>query len=137
MSDEFTSAELEAYLDEVLPIERMAEIEMALRKDAALGKRLAATNGRRDAGVHSIGEIWRRHRLSCPPREQLGSYLLGVLPAEAADYVTFHVKEIACRYCAASLEDLRSQQAANQAGQIDERRKRYFQSSAGYLRRED
>jgi hypothetical protein len=63
--------------------------------------------------------------------------LLGVLPAVAADYVKFHVDEIACRYCAASLEDLRSQQAANQAGQIDERRKRYFQSSAGYLRRED
>jgi len=134
---DFTSAELEAYLDELLPIERMTAIEEALRKNAALAERLAATNGRRDAGVHSVGEIWRRHRLSCPSREQLGSFLLGVLSADAADYVKFHVETIECRCCAASLEDLRAQQSAADAGQIQQRRQRYFQSSAGYLRRDE
>jgi anti-sigma factor RsiW len=137
MSDNFTSAELEAYLDESLPIERMTAIEVALRKDSALQQRLAATNGRRDAGVHTVGEIWRRHRLSCPTREQLGSYLLGVLPADAADYLKFHVDVIECRYCAANLADLRAQQSAADAVQIEQRQHRYFQSSAGYLRRSD
>ena len=137
MSQQFTSAELEAYLDEALPIERMAAIEEALRKDESLQRQLTATNGRRDAGVHSVGEIWRRRRLSCPSREQLGSFLLGVLPADAADYVKFHIESIECRCCAANLEDLRAQQSAADAGQVQQRRQRYFQSSVGHLRRDD
>ena len=133
----FTTAELEAYLDEALPPERMAAIEEALRQDATLQHQLTATNGRRDAGVHSVGDIWRRHRLSCPSREQLGSFLLGVLGTDAAEYVTFHVESIGCRYCAASLEDLRAQQSAAAGGHVEKRRQRYFQSSAGYLHKHD
>lgn len=136
MQQKFTNAELEAFLDEALPIERMTAIEDALRNDEALLRRLTETNGRRDAGVHSLGEIWRRHRLSCPSREQLGSYLLGVLSADAADYVTFHLETVACRCCAASLDDLRGQQAAVDAGAMHERRRRYFQSSIGHLSRD-
>jgi hypothetical protein len=136
MANEFSNAELEAYLDESLPVERMAAIEEALRCDDSLQQRLAAINGRRDAGYHSLGEIWRRHRLSCPTREQLGSYLLGVLPGDADDYVRFHLETIGCRCCAANLEDLRAQQSAAAAEGVHERRQRYFQSSAGYLRRE-
>src|SRR3954451_3206819 len=128
MSDDFTSSELEAYLDEALPTERMSAIEEALRGSEELQKRLAAINGRRDAGVHSLGEIWRRHRLSCPSREQLGSYLLGVLPRGLQAYVKFHLETIACRYCAASVEDLKSQQSES-GNQIQERRHKYFQSS--------
>ena len=136
MAAEFSNAELEAYLEEALAAERMAAVEDALRHDEALQQRLMVINGQRDAGLHSVGEIWRRHRLSCPTREQLGSYLLGVLPKEAADYVKFHVEEIGCRYCSASSEDLRSQQAAD-AGATNQRRQRYYQSSAGYLRRQE
>ncbi|MGD9637094.1 MAG: hypothetical protein AB7G28_26735, partial [Pirellulales bacterium] len=131
MKQNFTNAELEAFLDEALPTERMTAIEEALRNDEALAKRISETNGRRDAGVHSLGEIWRRHRLSCPSREQLGSYLLGVLSADAGDYVKFHLDTVACRYCAASLEDLRGQQATADAGATQQRRRRYFQSSVG------
>ena len=87
--------------------------------------------------MHSLGEIWRRHRLSCPSREQFGSYLLGVLADDAADYVKFHIETIECRYCAASLADLRAQQSAADAEQVQQRRHRYFQSSAGYLRKHD
>ena len=36
-----------------------------------LAKQLIAIHRRRDAGLHSLGEIWRRHRLSCPSRQEL------------------------------------------------------------------
>jgi hypothetical protein len=136
MPDTFSNSELEAFLDESLPIVRMAAIEEALRHSEDLQKQLAAINGRRDAGVHSFGEIWRRHRLSCPTREQLGSYLLGVLPKAAADYIKFHLETIECRLCTASIDDLRSQQSAANAEATKKRRHRYFQSSAGYLRKD-
>lgn len=135
MPSEFTTSELEAFLDEGLPAERMAAIEYALRRNDALQQRLAALNGRRDAGVHSLGEIWRRHRLSCPSREQLGSYLLGVLPRDAAEYVKFHLDSIECRFCAASLADLKARQSAAEADVAERRRQKYFHSSAGYLRK--
>lgn len=134
MPTEFANSDLEAYLDETLPIERMAAIEEALRSSEELQKRLAAVNGRRDAGVHSLGEIWRRHRLSCPSRQQLGSHLLGVLSGEEADYIKFHIETIGCRYCAASVNDLKSQQSAAET-EVAHRRQKYFQSSVGHLRK--
>jgi hypothetical protein len=134
MSAAFSNSDLEAFLDESLPPERMAAIEDALRNDATLQKQLTAINGRRDAGVHSLGDIWRRHRLSCPSREQLGSYLLGVLPREETDYITFHIDTIECRYCAASVADLKSLQSSAQ-GEVSRRRQKYFQSSVGHLRK--
>lgn len=134
MAAKFSNSDLEGFLDESLPAERMASIEEALRHSEELQKRLASVNGRRDAGVHSLGEIWRRHRLSCPSREQLGSYLLGVLSRESADYVKFHVENVACRLCAANLADLRAQSSIEMDA-TTKRRHRYFQSSAGYLRK--
>jgi hypothetical protein len=130
----FTDSELESFLDESLPVERMAVLEDALRQDDDLQKRLTAINGRRDAGVHSLGDIWRRHRLSCPTREQLGSYLLGVLPRDHADYAKFHIETIECRYCTASIADLKSQQSVAES-EVTQRRTRYFQSSIGHLRK--
>jgi len=135
MASRFSISELEAFLDESLPVEQMTAIEEALRSNDEMQKRLTAINGRRDAGVHSLGEIWRRHRLSCPSREQLGSFLLGVLPREAADYVKFHLEKVECRYCAASLGDLKAKQSAADADVAERRRQKYFQSSAGYLRK--
>jgi len=135
MSADFANSELEAFLDESLPVERMAAIEDALRHSDELQRRLTAINGRRDAGVHSLGEIWRRHRLSCPSREQLGSFVLGVLPRELADYTKFHLETIGCRYCSASIADLKAQQLAAESDIAERRRQKYFQSSAGYLRK--
>ncbi len=134
MSNPFTTAQLEAYLDESLPDEQMTAVEAALRDDPKLTEQLASLLGRRDAGVHSVGAIWRRHRLSCPTREHLGSFLLEVLPEEQAGYVRFHVETIGCRYCCASVEDLRQQHAATDLEDSHTRRQRYFQTSAGYLR---
>jgi hypothetical protein len=129
----FSDAELEGYVDEALPAERMAAIEEAARGDSDLLARLAAVNARRDAGVHSLGEIWRRNRLTCPTREQLGSLLLNVLPDETVAYFRFHIDQIGCRYCQANLADLETQQA--ERATADRRRRKFFQSSAGYLDR--
>ncbi|HEY2415180.1 MAG TPA: hypothetical protein VGI40_23250 [Pirellulaceae bacterium] len=129
-----TQSDLQAYLDEALPSEQMAAIEAELRKKPDLLKQLSAINARRDAGVHSVGEIWRRHRLSCPTREDLGSYLLGVLDKGQTDYIDFHVKTIGCRLCQANLEDLERQQKET-AETTKTRRTKYFQSTAGHLRR--
>src|SRR3954469_15117467 len=134
MPTDFSNSELEAFLDEALPIERMAAIEEALRNSEELQKRLTAVNSRRDAGVHSLGEIWRRHRISCPSRQKLGSHLLGVLPREEADYINFHLETIGCRYCPASINDLQSQQSSAES-EVAHRRQKYFQSSVGHLRK--
>ena len=132
----FTDPEIDGFLDEALPSERMTVFEAALRDDAELQARLAAAVGRRDAGVHSLGAVWRRHRLSCPTREQLGSYLLGVLDDDAADYIRFHIEIVGCRVCQASVADLQEQQAASNRAAVEKRRSKYFQSSAGYLSRD-
>jgi DNA-binding phage protein len=133
MTRQLTDAELEAYLDEALTPEEMAAIEMELRGSTKLLKQLARIHSRRDAGVHSLGEIWRRHRVSCPAREQMGSFLLGVLDDAEADYIRFHLEVVACRVCHANLEDLRRRQAESNESMVVRRRK-YFDSSAGYLR---
>ena len=135
MNQEFSQAELEAYLDEELTATEAAKLEALLREDDELVNRLVAIHGRRDAGVHSLGEIWRRNRITCPDRETLGSYLLAILgPAQQA-YIEFHVERVGCRYCQANLDDLRDRQS--QSGQLaQDRHQRYFQSSAGYLQRD-
>lgn len=130
---QFTELELEAYLDEALAPPEMLEIETALRHAPALVDQLATINGRRNSGIHTLGEIWRRHRASCISREHLGTYLLGVLSAEQSDYIQFHIEKVGCRYCWANLEDLKRQQKEASDSAIV-RRKKYFQSSAGYLR---
>ena len=133
MSSIVSQADLEAYLDEALPVDVMAGIERALRDEPRLAEQLAAINARRDAGLHSLGEIWRRHRLSCPSREQLGSYLLNVLAEEAAGFIRFHLEVSGCRTCLANLDDLKNHHVDEPAS-VDRRRKKYFQSSAGHLR---
>ena len=115
-------------------MEAMARIERALRADGKLSEQLRVINARRDAGLHSLGEIWRRHRLTCPSREQLGSYLLRALNEEVANYIRFHLEVSGCRTCAANFDDLKNRQTDEPAA-VDNRRKKYFQSSAGHLRR--
>ena len=129
----WTDAELDAYLDEALASSLMARIEAQLRGDADLRARLVERIERRDHGLHDLGSIWRRHRISCPTREQLGSFLLGVLDDDHADYVRFHLDMIGCRYCQANLEDLRQQHEDQPACQA--RSRKYFQSSRGRLPR--
>ena len=136
MKRQLSEADIEAYLDEALTPSEMAAVEAELRSSPKLLKQLAKVNSRRDAGVHSLGEIWRRHRISCPTREQMGSFLLGVLDDEQADYIRFHLDVVSCRLCHANLEDLKCRQAESN-DMVVVRRRKYFDSSAGYLHRHD
>ena len=132
MSALVTREMLSCYLDDALGESESAEIEQELRKSEPLRQQLKQIIQERDRGEHSVGAIWRRQRLSCLPREQLGSYLLGVLEDDVQDYVQFHLQTIGCAYCLANLADLQTQQQDGD-GQVKKRRKRYFQSSAGLL----
>ncbi len=135
MDHEFTDADLEAYLDEALNSETAAELEQALKKDDELLTRLSYINGRRDAGVHTLGEIWRRHQIGVPTSEEMGNFLLGVLPKERADYINFRIKVLRCRYTIAMMNDLENRQSSAGKSETNHRRKKYFDSSAGLLRR--
>ncbi len=130
----FSDAELSAFLEEALPPARSSELEHRLRTDHELRSRLLELRGRDNAGLHTIGSIWRRHRLSCPTRSQLGQFILEALDDDLADYVRFHLESIGCRYCQANVADLR--EAAADIAQPQLRRQRYFQTSAGLLRKE-
>ncbi len=129
---EFTDAELVAFLDEALSDDRSTALENALRDDAELRDRLVTVRGRETAGLHTLGAIWRRGRLSCPSREDLGQYLLETLSEEHADYIRFHLQTAECRYCQANLADM---QSASEPADKTVRRRKYFQTSAGYLRK--
>ncbi|MBN1393609.1 MAG: hypothetical protein JW959_01070 [Pirellulales bacterium] len=128
----FRTSDLEAYLDEALPPDEMARIEKAARKDRTLIEQLASINARRGAGVHSLGEIWRSRRLSCPTREQLENYLAGKLDKDHASYIEFHVAVVGCRFCRANMADLQSKRP-DADPEVHRRRRKFFQSSAGYL----
>lgn len=133
MPTTFTDAELEAYLDESLDGQQMAEIEQAMRVRPELLQRLKQIIARRDSGVHSLGEIWRRHQVGVPSREELGSYLLGVLPEEHAAYIRFRIETLKCRVTIANLADLQRRQQEAEP-QVTARRRKYFQSTAGRLK---
>jgi hypothetical protein len=124
--------DLLAYLDEALPAEAMAQLEQQFRADPQLVRRLAQLVADRDGGLHALGDIWRRHRLSCPSRGQLESYLQRVLLAEESGYIKFHLSVVGCRWCQANLKDLEGEQA-EPVDHSGARRRRYFQSSVGYL----
>lgn len=136
MSD-ITREQLHAYLDDALGEAETARVEQALRQDEALRRHLQKAMQERDRGEHTLGAVWRRERLTCPSRETLGSYLLQVLDDAEQDYLAFHLETIGCPFCVANLADLESQKK-EPAPQAKERRRRIFQSSAGFLQaRED
>ncbi len=131
-AQEYTDNQLLAFLDESLPAEQAAALESRLRSDPELLSRLSDLRSREEAGVHSLGAIWRRFRLSCPTREQWGQWLLGVLDEPTSQYFEFHLKRVGCRYCAANLEDLK-RQAADVDRDRPQRRRRFFQTSVGRM----
>lgn len=124
---------LHGYLDDSLGDEEAAQVESALRGSEALRRALQAVMQERDRGEHSLGAVWRRQRLSCPNRDILGSYLLQALDEGLQDYVDFHLRTVACPFCLANLEDLKSLQI-EEAPKKQARHRRFFESSAGYLK---
>jgi hypothetical protein len=128
-----TREQLHSYLEDALSAAETAQLEQALRESDVLRRQLRGVMQERDRGEHSIGAIWRRRRLTCPSREQLGSYLLQVLDADHQDYIDFHLHTVGCSYCLANLADLRSLRE-EPPPKVRERRRRFFESSAGLLR---
>jgi hypothetical protein len=129
---EITREKLHAYLDDALTDQETAQLEQALRGSEPLRRQLRQTMLERDRGDHSLGAVWRRERLTCPTREQLGSYLLQVLDDVLLDYIEFHLRTVACPFCQANLADLKALQN-DTATRSTARRRRFYESSAGFL----
>jgi hypothetical protein len=124
---------LRSYLAETLPAEAMARVEKALRESSELRAQLEEVRQNRgDMGLHTLGAIWRRGRLTCPTRQQLGSYLLDALDPAHAEYITFHLDVVACPFCCANLADLRGK-AEQPARTAQTRHKRIYHSSRHLL----
>jgi hypothetical protein len=133
MTPNITRELLDCYLDDSLSDQETARVEQALRESEALRRRLRTLMQERDRGDHSIGAIWRREHLSCPTREQLGSYLLEALDEDLQEYIRFHLETTGCAFCLANKADLEASRR-EPVPKAQERRRRYFESSAGYLR---
>ena len=126
-------AMLRAYLADELPPGTLARVEKALRDSAELRALLEdVRQDRVDAGLHSLGAIWRRSRLTCPSRQQLGSLLLDALDPDLADYLRFHIEVVECPYCQANLADLEGK-AGLSAAPAPARHHRILQSSRHLL----
>jgi hypothetical protein len=126
---------LRDYLADALAPEESARVEKALRDSAELRSRLEEVRqNRSDGQLHSLGAIWNRARLTCPSRQQLGSYLLDALDPELASYLTFHLEVVECPFCQANLDDLKAQsQTATTAHASKTRQRRILQSSQHLL----
>lgn len=124
---------LRSYLADALSPEDMAKVEKALRDSADLRARLEEVRqNRSDSNLHTLGAIWRRGRLTCPSRQQLGSYLLDVLDPGLAGYIRFHVEVVECPFCEANLADLKAK-AEQPEAVIAHRHNRILHSSRHLL----
>src|SRR4051812_24946182 len=124
---------LRSYLAETLPPEAMAWVEKALRDSSELRSQLEdVRQNRGDAGLHTLGAIWKRSRLTCATRQELGSFLLDALDPEHAEYLKFHIEVVGCPFCAANLADLRHK-AERVTPAAQSRQKRIYHSSRHLL----
>ncbi len=124
---------LRDYLADALPPDAQARVEKALRESAELRARLEDVRQNRGvAGLHTLGAIWRRARLTCPTRQQLGSALLDALDPALASYITFHLDVIECPFCQANLADLKAK-TVQPSTATQHRRNRILKSSQHLL----
>lgn len=122
--------DLLAYLDERLAPGVSSRIEQELRSSPELLRRAANLIEARDRGGHSLGEIWRRTRASCPSRAVWAAWVDGRLGDAMAQYLHFHLTNAGCSYCSASVDDLRRNDDAREA---ENRVRKIFQTSIGRL----
>ena len=125
---DFTEAELEAYIEESLDPNRAAQLEQAIREDEAILQRLSYLNSRRDAGIHTLGEIWRRNQVGVPSDQLIGKFIMGLTDADETNYIKFRLEILKCPFTIACWKDLSEKQLLEAEGQIETRRKKYFDS---------
>jgi hypothetical protein len=131
-------AVLRDYLADALTSEESARVEKALRDSAELRARLEdVRQNRADGQLHTLGAIWNRSRLTCPTRQQLGSYLLDALDPELASYLTFHLDVIECPFCRANLADLKAHSQLTTASQSSKSRQRRILQVSQHLLSDD
>jgi RNA polymerase sigma factor (sigma-70 family) len=99
-------------------------------------RQLGFNDDRRDQSIQNpdlLTEVWRDGRPSCPKRTTLGKYILGTMPEDWDDFVTFHVERLGCEFCAANLEDLTTEINAPANETVDQLRGRILESTIGFL----
>jgi len=127
-TNKWSEDELLGYLNNQLPAKLLTELEADLRTSPELRRRIEQLNGEHE--IHSVGEIWRRHRLSCPSREELQQHLKDDLNNEHSRYLNFHLNIVRCEICQANFADL---QTMSESQDDSKRRHQIFESSAGFL----
>jgi hypothetical protein len=124
---------LRSYLADSLPPGELARVEKALRDSSELRARLEdVRQNRGDPNLHTLGAIWRRNRLTCPTRQQLGSFLLDALDPELGAYLKFHLEVVECPFCQANLADLQAK-ASQPTAAVKSRHNRILRSSKHLL----
>jgi hypothetical protein len=124
---------LRSYLADSLPPGELARVEKALRDSSELRARLEdVRQNRGDPNLHTLGAIWRRNRLTCPTRQQLGSFLLDALDPELGAYLKFHLEVVECPFCQANLADLQAK-ASQPPAAVKSRHNRILRSSQHLL----
>lgn len=130
---EITREMLRDYLNDALPDAELTVVEKAVREQPAVQALFNQIRQDMDRGEHSLGAVWRRERLSCATREQLGAFLLQALDTDHYEYIGFHLTTVGCPFCQANLDDLKRLQA-EAAEPRTTRRRKIVDSSAGVLR---
>lgn len=132
MSDTWqpTDAELLAWIDEDLDPVASARVETFLRDRPPLLSRLEELLADREKASLSLGEIWRRQRISCPPRTLWQAYLDGSVGDGVAQYLLVHLNLVGCRVCQANVDDLGRGGAAS-----EDLQRKIFSTSIGRLPR--
>lgn len=82
----------------------------------------------------TVASVWRAERVSCPHADVLKAWLGGSLPAEAAEFVAFHLDEAACPYCGAVVAELRARDEDAAEVRLEDVRHRLLRSTVTFLR---
>ncbi len=83
----------------------------------------------------TVAAIWRQERISCPHPHVLQSWLQGGLPAGAAEFVEFHLRDSSCPCCHAVVEDLKAQDDSARSPVLEDMQERLLRSTVAALRR--
>ncbi len=92
-------------------------------------------SGEDQAIEFTVASLWREARISCPHPDILKAYLAESLDPGAAEFVTFHIHESSCPYCAATVDDFRAQEAASRQTPLQDLRDRLLRSTVTALRK--